>query len=216
MIEPVSFFLGAAVLVCAMTALAMYTHKWAWVYRGVMVCLMIAFLPLTFMGFQSLTGHPRPVTLTFITGTTEADLIWHEIDEGKAIRLLLRDPNASAPVYYTIPWNKRLMEELVQAAGQADEDGTGVTVDKRAMSAMAQKKAEGDGAPAEGGEITDVQDGDGTQGLEDRSPVFHPIPPRANPDKVIPDRPRVEVVERGPVHDPRRDFPMPTATDPLP
>ena len=70
-------------------------------------------------------GHPRPMSLSGVQG---GEVIAYELREGSAIYVWLR---ADEPVAYAIPWSLKAAKRLVQAAREAERNGTGVILQKR-------------------------------------------------------------------------------------
>jgi hypothetical protein len=121
--------------------------------RVVATAVFIASIVLVYGGGIELMGRPKPFRLEW-RGAAQAQVLGAVPVENQAIYVWLNLPGAGEPRAYVLPWSLQAAQQLQDAMGQAQANGTEV---RMAM-------------PAE-------------SGLDDRAPKFYAEPQRALPPK---------------------------------
>jgi len=160
-VSPLALVYGAgAALVLLLALLAALGPRPVW-WRWAAVLLAGLFVGLGLFAFGELAGRPKPVALAWLEGRAEnATVLGQLVREGEGIYLWLQLDGVGEPRAYVLPWDRRTAEELLRAAREADERGTGLGVR----------------LPFE-------------PSLEDRGPRFYPLPQPAMPPKEMLDPP---------------------------
>lgn len=84
--------------------------------------LALACMPTAYAAMMGLLSMPKPASFEWwLDQAEEATVLGSSIKEDQAIYLWLQIDSAEEPRAYVLPWNRRMAEELQEAARQAEE-----------------------------------------------------------------------------------------------
>ncbi|PZV34005.1 hypothetical protein [Mesorhizobium kowhaii] len=148
MIAPIIFalLLGAFIFVILPHA--------GFVRRTLSVGIFLALITVVYVGASELLGRPKPMTLEW-RDTAKAQVVGAFPIENEAIYVWLTTPGSAEPRFYVLPWSQQAAQQLQDAMGKAEADGTGVEMKMQATDA----------------------------GLDTREPMFYARPQPALPTK---------------------------------
>ena len=147
MIAPVIFalLLGAFIFVILPRA--------GFARRTLSVGIFLALITVVYVGASELLGRPKPFGLEW-REATKAEVLSAVPVENEAIYVWLTLPGSPEPRAYVLPWSQNAAQQLQDAMGKAEADGTAVEM----------------GKPSEAG-------------LDTREPMFYPRPQPPMPEK---------------------------------
>lgn len=156
MIAPVIFALLLGVFIFAILPHA------GLVRRTLSVGIFLALISVVYVGATELLGRPKPLTLEW-RDTAKAQVVGAVPIENEAIYVWLTTAGSTEPRAYVLPWSQQAAQQLQDAMGKAEADGTGVEMKMK---------------------------GSGDAGLDTREPMFYPRPQPALPTKDYQNAPR--------------------------
>lgn len=107
-----------------LSIVAIWSHR-LW-QRLAAAALAVAGMALMLGGYADLTGRPRNADLEWWGRNAEdATVLAAEIDEGRAIRLLLTLPGYDEAVWFAFPWVSAMAQQLQDAQAEAARQGHG-------------------------------------------------------------------------------------------
>lgn len=149
-------FLAGLIVTALLAALVLDGSRPLVVKLGVLV-LFVLWLPALWFGAGELLGRPKPVRLEWWRqNVAEAEVLASRLREGEGIWLWLALPDTVEPRAYRLPWDRGLAEALLEARRRAEAAGTGVAVRLPFQPS-----------------------------LDDREPMFYPLPQPALPPKEL-------------------------------
>ena len=122
--------------------------------RTLSVGIFLALITVVYVGASELLGRPKPLTLEW-RDTAKAQVVGAVPVEDEAIYVWLTRPDSTEPRFYMLPWSQKAAQQLQDAIGKAEADGTGVEMKMQAADA----------------------------GLDTREPMFYALPQPALPAK---------------------------------
>jgi hypothetical protein len=125
--------------------------------RTLSVGIFVVLIAVVYGGSIELLGRPKPLRLEW-RGASDAQVLSAMPVENEAIYVWLIMPGASEPRAYVLPWSLEAAQQLQEAMNQAEADGSAVHM---AMPFEAS--------------------------LDDREPMFYPMPQPAMPAKEYPE-----------------------------
>jgi hypothetical protein len=119
MIAPIIFalLLGAFIFVILPHA--------GFVRRALSVGIFLMLIAVVYMGASELLGRPKPLTLEW-RDIAKAQVLSGVPVENAAIYVWLTMPGSPEPRAYVLPWSQRAAQQLQDAVGKAEADGTAV------------------------------------------------------------------------------------------
>lgn len=123
------FLFVPLVLVAALLAnIAIWSPRRMWLKLSALAAAT-AFIPLGYTSLSELMSRPKPVALEWIRRELpEATLVGATMRENEAIYLWLQVPDIDEPRAYTLPWSRKLAEQLQSAQREARKNRNGVRV----------------------------------------------------------------------------------------
>jgi hypothetical protein len=149
MIAPVVFALLLGVFIFAILPHA------GLVRRTLSVGIFLALIAVVYVGASELLGRPKPLSLEW-RDTAKAQVVGAVPVENQAIYVWLTTAGSPEPRAYVLPWSQQAAQQLQDAMGKAEADGTGVEMKMK---------------------------GDGDASLDTREPMFYARPQPALPAK---------------------------------
>ena len=122
--------------------------------RTLSVGIFLALITVVYVGASELLGRPKPLTLEW-RDTAKAQVVGAVPVENEAIYVWLTTPGSTEPRAYVLPWSQQAAQQLQDAMGKAEADGTGVEMKMQTADA----------------------------GLDTREPMFYARPQPALPAK---------------------------------
>ncbi|MER9756614.1 hypothetical protein NKJ46_24830 [Mesorhizobium sp. M0166] len=93
--------------------------------RTLSVGIFLALITVVYVGASELLGRPKPLTLEW-RDTAKAQVVGAVPVENEAIYVWLTTPGTIEPRFYVLPWSQQAAQQLQDAMGKAEADGTGV------------------------------------------------------------------------------------------
>ncbi len=123
------FLFVPLVLIAALLAnIGIWSPRRMWIKLSALAAA-VAFLPLGYTSRSELMSPPKPVALEWLRRELpEATLLGASMQENQAIYLWLKVPEIDEPRAYTLPWSRRLAEQLQRAQREAKKNRNGVRV----------------------------------------------------------------------------------------
>jgi hypothetical protein len=125
--------------------------------RTLSVGIFVVLIAVVYAGSIELLGRPKPLRLEW-RGGADAQVLSAMPVENEAIYVWLVMPGSSEPRAYVLPWSLEAAQQLQEAMNQAEADGSAVHM------AMPYEAS-----------------------LDDREPMFYPMPQPAMPPKDYPE-----------------------------
>ncbi|MER9234182.1 hypothetical protein NKI56_19135 [Mesorhizobium sp. M0622] len=122
--------------------------------RALSVGIFLTLIAVVYVGASELLGRPKPLTLEW-RDTAKAQVVGAVPVENEAIYVWLTTPGSTEPRFYVLPWSQQAAQQLQDAMGKAEADGTGVEMKMQTADA----------------------------GLDTREPMFYARPQPALPAK---------------------------------
>ncbi|MER9237210.1 hypothetical protein NKI56_35500 [Mesorhizobium sp. M0622] len=122
--------------------------------RTLSVGIFLALITVVYVGASELLGRPKPLGLEW-RDTAKAQVVGAVPVENEAIYVWLTTPGSTEPRSYVLPWSQQAAQQLQDAMGKAEADGTGVEMKMQTADA----------------------------GLDTREPMFYARPQPALPAK---------------------------------
>ena len=122
--------------------------------RTLSVGIFLALITVVYVGASELLGRPKPLTLEW-RDTAKAQVVGAVPIENEAIYVWVTTAGSPEPRAYVLPWSQQAAQQLQDAMGKAEADGTGVEMKMQAANA----------------------------GLDTREPMFYARPQPALPAK---------------------------------
>lgn len=123
------FLFVPLVLVAALLAnIGIFSPRRMWLKVSALMAAAL-FIPLGYSSLSELMSRPKPVAMEWLRRELpEATLLSANMQENKAIYLWLKVPEVDEPRAYTLPWNRKLAEQLQEAQREAQKNRNGVRV----------------------------------------------------------------------------------------
>jgi len=123
------FLFVPLVLVAALLSnIGIWSPRRLWLKLSALVAA-VSFIPLGYTSLSELMSRSKPVALEWLRRELpEATLLGANMQENQAIYLWLKVPEISEPRAYTLPWNRKLAEQLQRAQREAKKNRNGVRV----------------------------------------------------------------------------------------
>jgi len=123
------FLFVPLVLVAALLSnIGIWSPRRMWIKVSALSAAVL-FIPLSYTSLSELMSRPKPVALEWLRRELpEATLLGANMQENQAIYLWLKVPEIEEPRAYTLPWNRKLAEQLQRAQRQAKKNRNGVRV----------------------------------------------------------------------------------------
>jgi hypothetical protein len=119
-------FAAAVILATLLANIGIWAPRRLWVRLGALLTAAL-FIPLAYASAASLLSRPKPTSLEWMRAAAEeATVLGSSIREGVAIYVWLQMRDSAEPRAYTIPWNQDLAQQLQEARGEAERQGTGL------------------------------------------------------------------------------------------
>jgi hypothetical protein len=93
--------------------------------RILSVGIFLTLIAVVYIGASELLGRPKPVALEW-RDVAKAQVLSGVPVENEAIYLWLTMPGSPEPRAYVLPWSQNAAQQLQDAMGKAEADGTGV------------------------------------------------------------------------------------------
>jgi|EndMetStandDraft_8_1072994.scaffolds.fasta_scaffold96745_2 hypothetical protein len=93
--------------------------------RILSVGIFLMLITVVYVGASELLGRPKPLGLEW-RDVKQAEVLSGVPVENEAIYLWLTAPGSSEPRAYVLPWSQRAAQQLQDATGKAEADGTAV------------------------------------------------------------------------------------------
>jgi hypothetical protein len=129
MIAPVIFALLLGAFIFAILPHAGFAR------RTVSVGIFLALISVVYVGATELLGRPKPLTLEW-RDTAKAQVVGAVPVENEAIYVWLTTPGSPEPRSYVLPWSQQAAQQLQDAMGKAEADGTGVEMKVQADASL--------------------------------------------------------------------------------
>lgn len=122
------FFIPLAVVAAILCNIGVWAPRKMWLKVAGLAAAAL-FMPLTYGALTDLLSRPKPVSLEWAhRNVTEASLIGSTLQEGKAIYLWIKMPEADEPRSYQLPWSREMAQQLQEAKREARKNRNGVQV----------------------------------------------------------------------------------------
>lgn len=116
----------AALLVAALSSISIWAPRQL-PMKLTALALAVASMPTAYAAMVNLLSMPKPASFEWwLSRTEEATVLGSSMSEGQAIYLWLQLDTAPEPRAYVLPWDRRLAEQLQDAARAAEEQDSGV------------------------------------------------------------------------------------------
>ena len=93
--------------------------------RTLSVGIFLALIAVVYVGASELLGRPKPFALEW-RDVAKAEVLSGVPVENEAIYLWLTMPGSPEPRAYVLPWSQSAAQQLQDATGKAEADGTAV------------------------------------------------------------------------------------------
>ncbi|ESY94391.1 hypothetical protein [Mesorhizobium sp. LNHC209A00] len=108
--------------------------------RTLSVGIFLALITVVYVGASELLGRPKPLTLEW-RDTAKAQVVGAVPVENEAIYVWLITPVSTEPRFYVLPWSQQAAQQLQDAMGKAEADGTGVEMKMQTTDAGLNARA---------------------------------------------------------------------------
>jgi hypothetical protein len=174
-------FTSLAFIVAAVLILIIVTCTFTKTKLGILqisLCIIVYFFAVT--GVSLVAGLPKPI-FTEVHKVEIAEILYIKLVPDVKIYLILTWKGLEDPIYYSLPWDRSMVDDLQQAQSKATANGVPLMMRNPFESHGKHGRVIGGGT--DGTNHHGAANGSGSSGNDENEETFYPAPPAPSPIK---------------------------------